>query len=413
MKYVTRYIEYKIKTYLKQFPVILLTGPRQSGKSTLLKHLFNTDKWSYISLDQRGTVERIKSDPDLFAKDIHSNIIVDEAQKIPDLFESIKWRVDKGMKHKVILSGSANFQLMQQVSESLAGRAGIIRLYPFTLSEKYNRHNILELILDASNIKELIKKLKMNKPLDDKTIFKNILWGGYPKLIEYKTNDLIINWFENYLTTYIERDLRDLAQVADLSDFQKFYKILSFQSGELTNLNSIANNIGVTVPTCKKYLQILEISYQYFRLNPYHINIRKRLIKTPKIYNWDTGILNFLIENESETQLLNSNKWGNILENFIITEIMKQNSFLKKKRNMYFWRTSNGAEIDLIIEHQDKLIPIEIKSGVKITNNNIRGLKDFIELKINKNIPFGIIFYRGEDICRYTENILLIPIGYL
>jgi len=413
MKYRTRHVERKITNYLKQFPVIILTGPRQSGKTTLLKHLFTAKNWQYISLDQRGTMERIKSDPDLFVKDIESNIIIDEAQKAPDLFDSIKWRVDKGIKHKIILSGSANFQLMQKVSETLAGRAGIVKLYPFTLSEKYKRFNILELILNTVRPKELIRKLQTYKLLDDKAIFKHILWGGYPKLLEYKNSNTIINWFENYQTTYIEKDLRDLAQIADLSDFQKFYKMIAFQIGNLINLNSIANNIGITVPTCKKYLQILETSYQYFRLNPYYLNIRKRLIKTPKIYSWDTGILNFFLENESKVHLLNSNKWGNILENFVITELMKQNSILPKQRNMYFWRTSNGAEIDLLIEYRNNLIPVEIKSGTKITHNNIKGLIDFIKLNTDKKIPYGIVFYRGENIYRYAKKIILIPIYYL
>lgn len=413
MRYIHRYLESKIKEYVKQFPVVALTGPRQAGKSTLLKHLFKGNDWEYVNLDQRGALERIKNDPDLFVKDIRSNVIIDEAQKAPDIFHSIKWKVDEGMKYKVVLSGSANFHLLHNVTETLAGRVGILELLPFSLVEKYRHPGILGLLLNSSSIEELEKKIDKSLYIKDSFLHQHFLWGGYPKLLEYRANKFKSNWLENYRTSYIERDLRDLAQVAEIGDFQRFYQMLAFQTGELLNLSNLANEIGVSVPTCKKYFQILESSYQYFLLRSFHLNVRKRLIKSPKVYIWDTGMCNYFLGNSSVKQLINSNKWGNMFENCVISEIMKQNTFLPKKANMYFWRTSNGAEVDLIIEWDKVLIPVEIKSSIKISPISIRGLVDFMKLHTNKQIPFGVVLYRGEKVFRLSEGIVAIPDSYL
>ena len=412
MKYITRHLEQKIKEYINQFPVVVLTGARQAGKSTLLKHIFQAKGWEYVNFDQRGVLERVKSDPDLFVKDISSNIIIDEAQKAPELFHSIKWRIDEGLKYKIILSGSANFQLLHRVTETLAGRVGVLELFPLSLNEKYKHINILGLLFSSEDIEKISDKIKNCKSMKDEYIFQHILWGGYPRLLEYKNSEQKLNWFENYRTTYIERDLRDLTQVADISDFQRFYQMLAFQIGNILNLSNIANDIGITVPTCKKYLQILEASYQYFLLKPYHINIHKRLIKSPKVYSLDTGLCNFFLGNNSIKQLKESGKFGSIFENCIISELMKQNSLLPRRNNMYFWRTSNGAEIDLIIEKGQDLIPIEIKSNVKISDVSIRGLVDFMKLKITKRVLFGVVFYRGDKIFRLSDKILAIPVSY-
>jgi uncharacterized protein len=413
MKYIPRQLEAKLKQYVKQFPVVALTGARQTGKSTLLKHVYKNQNWDYVNLDKRGVLERVKADPDLFVKDIRSNIIIDEAQKAPDLFHSIKWRVDEGLKYKMILSGSANFHLLHSVTETLAGRCGVLELFPLTLNETYRRKYILESCVAAKDIKQLEKSIRKIKPVKDDAIFQHILWGGYPKLSGHKDKEFKANWFENYRTTYVERDLRDLAQVGDIGDFQRFYQTLTFQIGNILNLSNTANDVDITVPTCKRYLQLLEASYQYFLLKPYHLNISKRLIKSPKIYIWDTGLSNYFLDNSSIKTLKSGGRFGNIFENWVVSELRKQNSFLPRKVNFYFWRTSNQAEVDLIIEKGKNIIPIEIKSNVKVTKSMVKGLMNFMQLKLKKNILFGIIFYRGDRIFRFNKQILMVPINYI
>lgn len=413
--YISRKLEEKIKKYLVQFPAVVLTGARQTGKSTLLKHMFGSDsRWDYVNLDQRGALEKIKSDPDLFARDIAMNIVIDEAQKCPELFHSIKWRVDEGMKHKIILSGSANFHLLEEVTETLAGRAGVLELFTLSLAEKYTGDNILELLLSSKNSQDALDRIRKCRTIKDDLIFNHILWGGYPKILEYKKSDFKLNWFENYRTTYLEKDVRDMAHIAELGDFQRFYQMLAYQVANILNLSNIASDIGITVPTCKKYLQILEASYQYFLLRSYHINVRKRLIHSPKVFIWDTGLGNYFIGNSSLKELKNSGRLGAIFENFVTSELMKQNSLLTKKCNLYFWRTSNGAEVDLVIERGNTVLPVEIKSNLNISSTAIKGLTSFMKMvKPIKKIPFGAVFYRGDKVCRLAEDILAIPAGCL
>lgn len=413
MSYIPRHLEEKLKFYLEQFPVVVLTGPRQSGKSTLLRHLYQGPGWEYINLDQRGVWERLKDDPDLFVKDISSHIIIDEAQKVPELFHSIKWAVDEGSPHKVILSGSANFQLLHQITETLAGRVGILELFPLSINERFARRNILEILDSISNSEELLHRLKKRPSLNDKGLFQHLLWGGYPRIALYRKDLWRLNWFENYRTTYIERDLRDLSQIADIGRFQRFYAMLAFQIGQMLNLSHLANEIGISIPTCLKYLQILESSYQYFLLTPFHVNIRKRLVKLPKVYIWDTGLGNFFLGNHSLKMLKGAVHFGQIFENAVIVELLKQSHLLPVKYHAYFWRTSNGAEIDLLLEKGNRIIPVEIKAGIQVAEHSIRGLQSFMDLKLKKKIPFGIVFYRGDRILRITEKILAVPVGYL
>lgn len=415
MSYIPRKIEEKLKFYVKQFPVVVVTGPRQSGKSTLLKHLFVDKKeWQYITLDERGTLERIQSDPDLFVRDISTHCIIDEAQKAPALFHAIKYLVDKDSSRRIILSGSANFHLLSQVSETLAGRAGVLELFPFSCNEIFRptrkEKGILDIILTETDIKKIVKAAKTIAPLSSHQIMEYLLFGGYPKLQEYKHALEKITWFENYRSTYIERDLRDLSQVADITIFQHFYQIIAFQIANMLNLSNIANELGISVPTAKKFLHILETSYQYFLLHPFHANIRKRLIKTPKVYSIDIGLVNFFLRNTSQEMMKNSPQFGAIFENFVISEIIKHISLGTWKNQLYFWRTSNGAEIDTLIEKGQQLIPIEIKSAIKLQPHSLRGLFDFLDSPLGKKAPFSIIMYRGEEIYHIKENILAIPV---
>ncbi|MCK5594624.1 DUF4143 domain-containing protein, partial [bacterium] len=228
--------------------------------------------------------------------------------------------------------------------------------------------------------------------------------------LEYKSNEQKQNWLDNYITTYIEKDLRNLAQIGDIGDFQRFYKMLAFQSGNILNLSNISRDIGLSVPTCKKYLHILEASYQYTRLRPYHVNTRKRLIKSPKIYMLDTGLCNYLIGNDSLDKLKNAGSLGSILETWIISEFIKHNNIQRKKKNLYFWRTSNGAEVDLLIENDGKIIPIEIKNSSRIKVESIRGIKEFISMDIDR-VPFGIVLYRGDEAYRISDKIWAVPIN--
>ena len=412
MRYKHRWCEKTFFLYLDQFPVVILTGPRQSGKSTLLKNLFSS-QWNCYSLDQRGTLARIIDDPDLFVQDLRGDTIIDEAQKAPDLFHAIKYHIDNIGTIKFILSGSANFRLLKSVTETLAGRAGLIELFPFSLSEtkEIPSNFFFHAIFEARNTEDLMQWKPIHIPREE-DIFDQIINGGYPKIWEYEEAEQKYIWFENYRSTYIERDLRDLAQLDNLHDFQKLYQLLAFQTANLLNLANIANDIGFSPQTAKKYLRILQSSYQYYLLYPYLENMRKRLIKTPKVYLMDTGIGNFFLENHNQEVLKKSGRFGNIFETWVIGEIVKQISLMIPKPNLYFWRTSNGAEVDLIMERGARLIPIEIKSNVKINPKSLLGIRNFIQMPRDQEIPFGVVIYRGNEIYRIKEKIIAVPLTY-
>ncbi|MBI2995637.1 MAG: ATP-binding protein [Candidatus Melainabacteria bacterium] len=414
MVYQKRNIEKEIEPLFKVFPVISITGPRQSGKSTMLKHYMNKS-WKYFNLDDRSLLIKAIDDPDLFVKDFNSNVILDEVQKAPILFHSIKKIVDEGFKWKIILSGSANFLLMKSITESLAGRAGILELLPFSISESLSikQGGIVETILKSKNVKELYKEISPIKPIKEEKLKNFILHGGFPKVHNLNSNQQKEQWFQNYITTYIEKDLRDIAKIPELGNFQTVYNMLCYQSGNVLNMSHISSDVGINVNTVKNYISILETSYQFKKLYPFRIQRNKILVKNPKIFSLDTGIINFILKNFDKERMLTSGYWGNILESYVFSEIYKSIKNHLHRPDFYFYRTKNNAEIDFILQLGEKIIPIEIKSSYQIKPQVLRGLKLFIESYSRYKVEYGIIFYRGEHVTYLDEKIIGVPLTFL
>ncbi len=361
-KYIKRQVEQRIKQLFESFPLIFLTGPRQSGKTTLLKHLF--PDFNYFNLETPATLSRAKEDPLGFLSP--SKIILDEAQKAPWLFSYLLELVDKEKK-QVVIAGSQNLLLHQKISQSLAGRVALVELFPFTLSE----------------IKEWL-------PDDIETI---ILKGGYPRVYQIKEKN-IFDWYQGYLHTYLERDVRHLKNIKDLLVFQDFIQLLAGQAGGLLNLNSISNNLGISATTLRQWLSVLEASYLVFRLRPYFANIRKRLTKRPKIYFYDTGLLATILAIKNKQELKNHPLYGQIFENFIVAEIIKTFSHFNFPRKIYFLRDKTGNEIDLLWPHYgQKLSALEIKTSATFNPNFIKKIEYFRQfLPLDR----GFVVYKGE-----------------
>lgn len=409
MNYKKRLLESEIYKLLKIFPIVSITGPRQSGKTTLIKAITDKSKnWKYYNLDNREILLKIKEDPSLFTNSLSSNTVIDEAQKAPELFHSLKELVDSGFKHKIIISGSANFLLMKSITESLAGRVGILELLPFTVSEATSSTSkkIIKLILSSKDVidfKDKLIRLKKTKPSD---MLEFILMGGFPKVYELNQTQAS-KWFEAYISTYIEKDLRDLSQITNLDSFQKVYKILAFQTGNILNINNISSDLGIDSKTVKKYVSILESSYQCKLIYPFHMKTNKQLVKRPKIYYFDTGLINYFYENHTNDQMLNGGEWGKILETFLFSELYKEIKDITPKPSINFWRTNNGAEVDFVITTGKKLYPIEVKSSFKINHYELRGMQSFMESY--QNVPFGIVIYRGQESILVDKKIIAIP----
>ncbi|MBI2995110.1 MAG: ATP-binding protein [Candidatus Melainabacteria bacterium] len=409
MNYKKRLIEPEIYKLLKIFPVVSITGPRQSGKTTLIKIISSKSKnWKYYNLDNREILLKIKEDPSLFTNSLNSNTAIDEAQKAPELFHSLKELVDSGFKHKIIISGSANFLLMKSITESLAGRVGILELLPFSVSEAISSSSkkIIKLMISSKDIINFKNKLARLKKTKQSDMLEFILRGGFPKVHELDKNQSS-KWFESYISTYIEKDLRDLSQIVNLDSFQKVYKTLAFQTSNILNINNISSDLGIDSKTVKKYISLLESSYQCKLIYPFCMKANKQLVKRPKVHYLDTGLINYFYENHTNEQMLNGGEWGKILETFLFSELYKEIKDITPKPSINFWRTSNGAEVDFVIASGKNIYPIEVKSGFKINHYELRGIQSFMESY--QNVPFGIVIYRGQEPILVDKKIIALP----
>ena len=376
---VPRRLTSHIKKMLGKFPVVSITGPRQSGKTTLLRHAF--PDYRYYNLERLDHRELILSDPIGFLKSMGTKIIFDEAQNIPELFSYIQVISDESnMTGQYILSGSQSFLLNHQISQTLAGRVNVNHLFPFDITEL-----------------EEIKNLDINQI---------ILNGFYPRL--YDKHIEPTDFYPSYLETYIQRDVRTLKGIENLNAFSRFLGLCAGRIGQVLNLTSLANDTGIAVNTAKAWLSLLEASFIVYQMQPYYKNFNKRLIKSPKLYFYDTGVACSLLK-LTDPEMINTHYlYGSLFENLVISEILKSQCHSGKRPSVYYWRESNGVEIDCIIEQgNNEISALEIKGGQTFTKDYMKNLRNFAKyedgLKINK-----AIVYAGEQSTN-IKDVQLIP----
>ncbi len=349
------------------YPVVTITGPRQSGKTTLARETF-TDK-PYVNLENPITRQFAQDDPVAFLNQYPDGAVLDEIQRVPALLSHIQVIVDeKGQNSLFVLTGSHQFELMREVSQSLAGRTALLKLLPFSIAE-----------------------LVPHFPLRlDEILFK----GFYPRI--YDQNLSPQHAYGDYFETYMERDLRQLINIKNISLFQRFVKLCAGRCGQLLNLNNLANDTGISQTTAREWVTVLEASYIVFLLQPYHANIGKRLIKSPKLYFYDVGLAAWLCGIEEEKQLTTHPLRGNLFENMAVIDALKYRYNQGKRNNLYFYRDSNGNEIDLLYSRGQDLLPIEIKSGQTITPAYFKGLGKFKTI-FAEQMPWpSLLIYGGE-----------------
>jgi predicted AAA+ superfamily ATPase len=364
---IQRSIEDKLQYFATKYPIVTVTGPRQSGKTTLIKSAFPT--YDYINFEDPDVLHMAKDDPRLFLKQYSSHAIFDEVQRIPELFSYLQNHLDShNQEGMFILSGSQNFLLMEKISQSLAGRTAILKLLPFSKTE----------ISYTSQ--------KFDSP--DSLIFK----GGYPRL--YDKDIAPAEFYPFYIQTYIERDVRQLQNITNMDNFVRFVKLCAGRIGQLLNLSSIANECGITQPTAKAWLSVLETSYIIYLLKPYHKNYNKRLVKTPKLYFYDTGIASSLLGIKDHQQLFTHYLRGGLFENWVITELIKEAYNNAEVPSIYFWRDNIGNEIDLLIEKGNLIDTYEIKSSATFNASFFKGLKYWNKIT-GEELP-GTVVYGGD-----------------
>lgn len=377
--FITRQISSKIEEQKAKFPIIALTGPRQSGKTTLLKQLFGD--YRYVSLENPDIRAFATDDPIGFLNLYNQRVIFDEVQRAPGLFSYIQGIVDdSGQMGQFILSGSQNFHLLNSITQTLAGRVALFKLLPFDFSE-----------LRTANIPIV-------------SYSQTAVKGFYPAIYSREIDPAV--FYANYVQTYIEKDVTELLNIRDLNLFRTFLGLCAARAGQLLNINALANECDISQPTAKAWLSILESSYITFQLQPYHQNFNKRLVKSPKLYFYDTGLLNHLLGIRTAEDFQQNRLKGNLFENMIIAEFQKKNNHLYLHQDYNFWQASNGREVDLLIKTHNGFDIFEIKATQTISSSLFKELDYFEELTPGLNIKKHLIYGGNEDQKRTKYEIL-------
>lgn len=350
----------------RYFPVITMTGPRQSGKTTLLRHVF--DRFPYYSLENLDVRRFALNDPVGFLTQHPEGMILDEVQNAPDLLSYIQGMVDENTEKRFVLSGSSQFSVIRQITQSLAGRTGVLELLPLSYGE-------------------------VKKQADEKELDNVLLTGFFPALYAGKNIPGLL--YPSYVKTYLERDVRDLLQIKDMMQFQTFLRLCAGRIGSLFNATELSGEVGVSANTIKSWLSVLQASYIITLLPPFYENTRKRLIKTPKLYFCDTGLACYLLGIETEQQLARDKMRGHLFENFIVMEAVKSRYNKGKESNLFFYRDSNGVEVDLILKNGSDYTAIEIKSSKTYHPDFETGIRSLSSLLKNR-LTDKAILYAGD-----------------
>ncbi len=369
----------QVRALATQFKSVAIVGPRQSGKTTLAKYIFKTKP--YVSLENPDTRQFASTDPRGFLAQYPKGAVLDEIQRVPDLFSYLQQILDdnKAMG-QFILTGSNNFLLQENISQSLAGRIAYLFLLPLSIGE-----------LSAAD--------QMPVGINE-VLFR----GGYPAIFDQPVEPA--KWYPNYISTYIERDVRQLKNISNLAAFERVLKLCAGRTGQLMNMHNLAIEAGVDHKTISSWISVLQSSFIIHLLKPHYQNFNKRIVKTSKIYFYDTGLACSLLGIQKPSQLTTHPLKGNLFENFIISEMIKNRFNKNEPDNLYFWRDNTGNEIDVLIDEGGQLYPVEIKSGKTITPDYFKGITFWNKLT---GLQQGSVIYAGDELQKRSGNIQILP----
>jgi predicted AAA+ superfamily ATPase len=378
---IKRELENQVLKSTRQFPVVTITGPRQSGKSTLCKMLF--PDYGYVNLEAPDIRRFAVQDPRGFLRQFKAGAILDEIQRCPELPSYLQVMVDEDRaKGKWILTGSQNLTLLESISQSLAGRTAVLHLLPLSYNE--------------------VQRFEQYET----DINKVMLTGGYPAILDQKLS--AADWHSSYVATYVERDIRNISKITDLAVFQRFVELCAGRTGQLLNLSSLAVDAGVSQPTAKAWINVLETSFIILRLSPFFGNLRKRLVKMPKLFFYDSGLVCWLLGIRSAEQLMNHPLRGAIFETWVISEILKHRANNGVYGGAFFYRDSHGQEIDLVIDNGVQLTLVEAKAGQTISEDTLKSSLKYANLLSGAKPAKTIIVYGGEML-NTVDDVLFLP----
>jgi hypothetical protein len=398
---------------LRYFPVLLLTGARQVGKSTLAQSLVGPS-WGarYLTLDDRVVLDAALRDPDGLISATEPPVIIDEVQKAPDLTRAIKRVVDRNREPgQYLLTGSANIMTLSSVSETLAGRVALNTLYPFCWPEFLEKKPpaLLKNLFQVRDSRQLMQEFPRSSVEEYRNeISKMILSGGYPTPALMDSLPGRARWFESYRQTYLERDLLQIRAIENIPDFNRLLTIAAFRTGGLLNLSDFSRESGLPFSTLRRYMNLLEVTYQIMLLRPYYANIGKRLVKTPKIYLTDTGMAAYLRGAEQWSTLERQGSTGAMVETWVCSELIKLIAASDFRVQIFFWRTQSGSEVDFLLEHGGELVAVEVKWSHKIEDSDVTPLKRCAD-DLKGKLRFSVILYGGTEVISLSPQIVAIP----
>ena len=398
---IRRYLQGPILESLKHFPVVLLTGARQVGKSTLA-HMLIESAWeaTYVTLDDRNVLDTALRDPDGLVEGMPTPVVFDEVQKAPDLLRAIKRCVDRNRRPgQYLLTGSANIMTLSTVSESLAGRIALHTLHPFAWPELREKPipTVIQDLFKGTDSKTVLKNLPKT-PLKEyrPRLMEEMLRGGYPSPALMDSVQARGQWFSSYRQTYLERDLLNIRSIENLPDFNRLLMLVALRTGRLLNLSELSRETGLPFTTLRRYMNLLEVTYQISLIRPYFTNVGKRLVKTPKLYCNDTGMAAHLMGATDWQAVESQGNAGPLVETWVAAELLKLLPVLDQRFRLYFWRTQTGQEVDFLIEGAGNVVALEVKWGHRINESDINHLNRLSE-DLKGRLLFSMILYSGTE----------------
>jgi predicted AAA+ superfamily ATPase len=407
-----RHITESIQQALADTPVVLLNGARQTGKSTLVRSReLSRNERQYLTFDDPGVLAAAERDPNGFIAGLNSPVILDEVQHVPRLFPAIKMAVDRKREPgRFLLTGSANVMLLPKLSESLAGRIEVLTLWPFSRGEMDGvKEGFIDTLFSGRPSWSSTKSGQDPRT----TLFEAVMAGGYPPAVVRSDTRRRKAWFQSYLTTILQRDIRDLANIADVTVVPRLLSLVATRAGNLLNFADLSRSLGLPQSTFKRYFALLEATFLVQLLRPWSRNLGQRVIQTSKVYLDDTGLLAHLIGLTMDHLKTDGGLAGGILENFVLMELRKQSAWSQTQPEFFFWRTASGQEVDIVLENgAGQLVGVEVKASATLGGGDVSGLQALAEAA-GKNWLRGVVLYTGSEVIPFATNLHGVPIQNL
>jgi uncharacterized protein len=409
-----RMLESVVGDALDSFRVVSVTGARQVGKTTLVRRICQRRRMGYVSLEDAAARSAAQADADAWLSGFPGPVAIDEVQHAPDLFRAIKKRVDASQRPgQVLITGSALWLSMKVIGESLAGRVALLELWPFSLAEWMERSGpawdrLLAGDLDVDRVKLGVRDAG---EAGSDWLAQAILRGGFPEPSGFAKPEARSLWFDSYLSTYLQRDVLDLVRIEHADLFLRLIRLLAGRTGQLLNLSSLARDLGLPVPTVRRYADWLTLTYQRFDVQPYSANVGKRLAKTPKSYWTDTGMAAGLLGWKTWRDVQRAGADGALIETWVASELAKWSS-VNSRRPLYFWRAHGGSEADFLLEREGRVVAIEVKAGHRVDARDLRGLAECRDA-LGKRFLHGIVMYGGTEVLPLGNRLFAVPLAFL